>query len=56
MVYNNQGEKIITRTFTQTIPYQKIDIDIRAHGKGLYWIELRDAGGKRLAINRAVVQ
>jgi hypothetical protein len=56
MVYNNQGERIITRTFTQTIPYQKIDIDIRAHGKGLYWIELRDAGGKRLAINRAVVQ
>jgi subtilisin-like proprotein convertase family protein len=55
-VYNNQGEKIITRTFTQTIPYQKIDIDIRAHGKGLYWIELRDASGKRLAISRAVVQ
>ncbi|MBK8495173.1 MAG: T9SS type A sorting domain-containing protein [Chitinophagaceae bacterium] len=56
MVYNNRGERIITRAFTQTIPYQKIDIDIRAHGKGLYWIELRDAGGKRLAVNRAVVQ
>lgn len=56
MVYNNRGERIITRTFTQTIPYQKIDVDIRAHGKGLYWIELRDATGKRLAISRAVVQ
>ncbi|MBK9530260.1 MAG: T9SS type A sorting domain-containing protein [Chitinophagaceae bacterium] len=55
-VYNNRGERISTQTFTQTIPYQKIDIDIRAHGKGLYWIELRDAGGKRLAVNRAVVQ
>ncbi|MGB5005973.1 MAG: T9SS type A sorting domain-containing protein, partial [Ferruginibacter sp.] len=55
-VYNNRGERISTQTFTQTIPYQKIDIDIRAHGKGLYWIELRDADGKRLAINRAVVQ
>ena len=56
MVYNNWGERIITRSFTQTMPYQKIDIDIRAHGKGLYWIELRDAIGKRLAINRAVIQ
>ncbi len=55
-VFNNRGEKIITRNFTQTIPYQKIDVDVRSHGKGLYWIELRDATGKRLAINRAVVQ
>lgn len=56
IVYNNQGEKIITRNFTQTIPYQKIDVDVRANGKGLYWIELRDAAGKRLAISRVVVQ
>jgi hypothetical protein len=56
IVYNNWGEQVLTRNFTQTIPYQKIDIDVRAHGKGLYWIELRDASGKRLAINRAVVQ
>ena len=55
-VFNNRGEKIITRNFTQTIPYQKIEIDVRAHGKGLYWIELRDAAGKRLGISRAVVQ
>ncbi len=55
-VYNNMGDRILTRTFTQTIPYQIIGVDIRAHGKGLYWIELRDAAGKRLAINRAVVQ
>lgn len=55
-VYNNMGNRIMTRNFTQTIPYQKIDVDVRAHGKGIYWIELKDANGKRLAINRAVVQ
>ena len=55
-VYNNRGEKIITRNFTQTIPYQKIDVDIRQHGKGLYWVEVRDANGKRLGMNRVVVQ
>jgi hypothetical protein len=56
MVYNNWGEKIITRNFTQTIPYQKIDLDVRAHGKGLYWVEVREANGKRLGIKRVVVQ
>ena len=55
-VYNNWGEKIITRNFTQTIPYQKIEVDVRAHGKGLYWVEMRDANGKRLGMNRVVVQ
>ncbi len=54
-VYNNRGEKIIIRNFTQTIPYQKIDIDVRANGKGLYWVEVRDANGKRLGIKRVVV-
>lgn len=55
-IYNNRGERILTRNFTQSIPYQKIDVDIRANGKGLYWVELRDANGKRLALNRVVVQ
>ncbi|MBL0145354.1 MAG: hypothetical protein IPP48_05975 [Chitinophagaceae bacterium] len=54
-VYNNRGAKIISKIFTQTIPYQKIDIDVRTHGKGIYWIEFRDVSGKRLAINRAMV-
>ena len=56
MIYNNRGERIMTKPFTQTIPYQKIDIDIRANGKGLYWIELRDKDGKRLGMSRVVVQ
>jgi subtilisin-like proprotein convertase family protein len=56
VIYNNRGEKIISKTFTQTIPYQKIDVDVRANGKGLYWVELIDGYGRRLAMNRVVVQ
>ena len=55
-VYNNWGGKIITRIFSQTTYYQKIDIDVRAYGKGIYWVEMRDANGKRLGMSRAVVQ
>jgi subtilisin-like proprotein convertase family protein len=56
VIYNNQGNKIISKNFTQTIPYQKVDIDVRAHGKGIYWVELKDGYGRRLAMNRVVVQ
>ena len=55
-VYNNWGGKIITRNFAQTISYQKIDMDVRAYGKGIYWVEMRDANGKRLGMSRVVVQ
>ncbi len=56
IIYNNWGDKIIIKNFTQTIPYQKVDVDVRANGKGLYWVELRDGYGRRLAISRVVVQ
>jgi len=55
-VYNNWGGKIITRIFPQTTSYQKIDVDVRAYGKGIFWVELRDANGTRLGMNRVVVQ
>ena len=55
-VFNNRGDKVITKNFTQTTPYQKVDVDVRANGKGIYWIELRDAYGRRLVLSRVVVQ
>lgn len=56
LVYNNRGEKILNIPFTQTIPYQKIDVDISKHGPGLYWVELRNNIGRRVAVNKVVVQ
>jgi len=55
-IFNNKGDKVMTKAFTQTIPYQKIDVDVRANGKGIYWVELVDGYGRRLAMNRVVVQ
>lgn len=56
VVYNNRGDKIISRNFTQTIPYQKIEVDVRQYGKGIYWVEVREANGNRLGMKRVVVQ
>ncbi len=55
-VFNNRGDKILAKSFTQTLPYQKVDVDVRANGKGIYWVALSDATGKRLTMNRVVVQ
>lgn len=55
-IFNNKGDKVMTKVFTQTIPYQKIDVDVRANGKGIYWVELIDGYGRRLTMNKVVVQ
>ena len=56
LIYNNRGELLLTKSYIQNIPYERIDLDIRRYGKGLYWIVLTDQNGKRLAINKAVIQ
>ena len=56
IVYNNRGDMILTRNYTQTSPYQKIEIDLRPYGKGIYWVENRDQNVKRININRVVIQ
>ena len=32
-----------------------MDVDLRKHGKGIYWVEVIDVNGERLAVGRAVV-
>ena len=55
-LYNNNGVKILTKAYTQTISYQRVDIDIRRNGKGMYWVELLDKNGKRISIKKVMVQ
>lgn len=56
MVYNNMGVRVLTIPYTQTISFQKINVDIRSFGKGFYWIEVVDANGKRAGMTRVLVQ
>ena len=55
IVYDNMGNRVVTKSYTQTISYQSIDVDLRTHGKGLYWVELVDEHGKRLALSRVLI-
>ena len=55
-VYNNMGVRVFTKSYTQSISFQSIDVDIRARGKGMYWIEIKDLKGKRVSMNHILIQ
>ncbi len=55
-VYDAKGSRVLVLNFTITAPYARMDVDLRPLGKGVYWIELGDFNGHRLAVGRAVVQ
>jgi subtilisin-like proprotein convertase family protein len=54
-IYDDKGARIAINQFSNTAPYTRMDIDLRKHGKGIYWIEIVDRNGERLAVGRAVV-
>ncbi|MGC4102727.1 T9SS type A sorting domain-containing protein [Ferruginibacter sp.] len=56
VVYNNMGHKILTTSYTQTAPYQKVVVDVRKNGKGIYWVEVVDKDGKRISISKILIQ
>jgi len=55
-VYDAQGARVLVQTFTNTAPYSRMDVDLTKYGKGVYWIELGDRNGNRLAVGRVIVQ
>jgi Secretion system C-terminal sorting domain len=55
-VYDSRGTRVFTQAFTVTAPYARMDVDLRAMGHGVYWVEIGDLNGNRISICRAVVQ
>ena len=55
-VYDSKGERVFTQIYTIGRPYDRMDVDMRAYGKGLYWVEIGDANGSRITMCRVVIQ
>lgn len=55
-VFNASGNRVLTERYTIGAPYQRMHVDLRRYGKGLYWVEVGDANGNRLTMCRVVVQ
>lgn len=54
-VYDAQGKRVLTQTYPVGVPYARMDVDLRNLSTGVYWIEVVDASGNRLAIGRTEV-
>ena len=54
-VYDAMGKRVLTQTYSINAPYARMDIDLRNNGTGVYWIEVVDVVGNRLAMGRAEV-
>lgn len=55
-VYNASGARVLTQTYSVGAPYQRMHVDMRRYGKGLYWVEVGDRNGNRLTMCRVVIQ
>jgi len=56
VVYDAKGDRVFIQNYTVGRPYDRMDVDMRAYGKGLYWVEVVDRNGNRLTMCRVVIQ
>lgn len=54
-IYNEKGQRVLTQNYLVGRPYDRMDVDIRNHGKGVYRVELSDRNGQRMATGSVVV-
>jgi len=54
-VFDARGKRVLTQQYSIQAPYQRMDVDLRNLGTGVYWVEVVDVAGNRLAIGRTEV-
>lgn len=55
-IFDSKGAIVYTKSYNISSPYQRMDVDIRQHGKGIYQVVLTDRTGKRAAVGRVLIQ
>ncbi|MGZ8541802.1 MAG: reprolysin-like metallopeptidase [Chitinophagaceae bacterium] len=56
IVYDAKGAKVYSKIFTFSGPYELHDIDIRGKAKGVYFVVIGDANGKKIIDGKVLVQ
>ncbi len=55
-VYDTKGDRVFSKSYIVGSSYERMDVDMRAYGKGLYWVEIGDRNGNRISMCRVVIQ
>lgn len=54
-VYDAKGAKVYSKEFSFSGPYQLHDIDLRGKAKGIYFVVIGDANGKRIIDGKVLI-
>lgn len=54
-IYDEKGARVFTRAFTPGIGYGQMNVDLGAHGRGVYRVDLLNANGERLKTGSVMV-
>ena len=55
-IFDAKGDRVFTKLYSIGQPYDRMEVDMRAYGKGLYWVEIGDMNGNRLTMCRVAIQ
>jgi hypothetical protein len=56
LIYDAKGALVFNRTYSVAKPYDSMDVDFTRLSKGVYFVNLLDVSGNRLASDRVLVQ
>ena len=56
MIYDSKGALVLNKTYTVAKPYDRMEVDFKTFGKGVYLINLLDLTGKRIASGKVLIQ
>ena len=54
-IFDAKGAIVYNKAYSINAPYQRMDVDIRKHGKGIYQLVLTDRNGKRIAVGKVLI-
>jgi hypothetical protein len=54
-IFDARGKRVLTQAYSISASYARMDVDLRKYGTGVYWVEVVDAAGNRLAVGRTEV-
>ncbi|MEO5984563.1 MAG: T9SS type A sorting domain-containing protein, partial [Ferruginibacter sp.] len=55
IIYDSKGARVYMKSFILSSPYSSMDIDIRQHGKGVYFLIISDVNGNKLTEGKVSV-
>ena len=55
-IYDSKGSKVYSKEYPTAGPYTKMDVNMDNAASDVYFVELKDSKGKRLATGKVVIR